>query len=123
MAKNDGQIRQEATGGLEGLAIDAAKAGVTGAPPVQTTKMGPSGPRSTEEAKAAADAKAAPAIDPLIEAVSPLAARVCMEPHKLAREYALAAASKCRDAPKLIGPSAEQVRRLLRIALAHLEGL
>jgi hypothetical protein len=65
----------------------------------------------------------APSEDALIEAVSPLAFRAIKEPHKLAREYALAAAALCKESSKLVGPSADSVRRLLRIALAHVEGL
>lgn len=62
----------------------------------------------------------APTDAPPVPNVSPLALRVMNSPHEFIREMALAAAKVC-ESPKLVPISRENVRRLLRVALAALE--
>lgn len=51
----------------------------------------------------------------------PMVADATMTPHKVAREYALAAAKIC-ESPSLMSTSAASARRLLKAALALLDG-
>jgi hypothetical protein len=103
MAKtNEGQVRHEATGGLaEGLA-----------------KINP-GPTDAER-QAAAQAPASPQPIAVVPVMSPLATRALQDGHKLAGEYALSAAKLCADSSKFTATSTDNVKKLLRIALAHM---